>query len=74
MAGIKLEVCRSVLDSDERPVSGQPTEKDFVTALTEYLTKMKEKDPDTIHPTWEWLENGFSMISFDSQGRYFYQD
>ena len=63
MAGLRLNVDGSILDGDERLVPGQPTEKDFVTALTEYLTKMKERDPDTIHPTMEWLENGFSMIA-----------
>ena len=42
MSGNRLDVGRSILDADERPISGQQTEKDFVRALEEYLNSMQE--------------------------------
>ena len=65
MLGNRLDVGRSILDADERPISGKPTKKDFVIALEGYLTSMHERCPDIIHPTMEWLENGFSMIALN---------
>ena len=62
MTGLRLNVGKSVMVGDKRPVPGQPTVKDFVEELQRFLTEMQERCPNAKHPTMVWLEYGFSMI------------
>ena len=54
---------------DWRPIlTGQTDKQGWITGLKDYVNSMKERCPYDIHPSEEWLANGFSMISLD-QGR-----
>ena len=51
---------------DELPVMGHPDSYDYVCAIKEYVTYMKELIPgDPRHPTDDWLNWVFAMISLD---------
>ena len=51
---------------DELPVMGHPDSEDYVRAIREYVTSMKELIPNhPSHPTDDWLNRGFAMISLD---------
>ena len=51
---------------DELPVMGRPDSEDYVHAIKEYVTSMKELIPgDPYHPSDDWLNQGFAMISLD---------
>ena len=63
----RFDFGKSILDDDERPISGQPTREDFVKALKGYLTSMQERWMDITHPNMEFLTNGFLLI-LKSQG------
>ena len=64
MSGNSCDLGRSILDEhDKRVVSGQPSKKDFVSALKGYLAAMQERFPDFPHPGMDFFTNGFSMIN-----------
>ena len=51
---------------DKLPVMGRPDSEDYVCAIKEYVTSMKELIPnDPRHPTDDWLNRGFAIISWD---------
>ena len=59
----------SSLVDDGRPIlTGRTDTKGWITGLKDYVNSMKERCPDDIHPTEDWLAYGFSMILLD-QGR-----
>ena len=53
---------------DGRPIiNGQTDKQGWITGLQDYVNSMKERCPDDIHPSEEWLANSFSMISLDQE-------
>ena len=53
----------SVVSMDELPVMGRPDSGDYVHALKEYVTSMKELIPgDPHHPSDDWLNRGFAYL------------
>ena len=51
---------------DELPVMGRPDSEQYVRAFREYVTTMKELAPNhPSHPTDDWLNEGFAMISLE---------
>ena len=51
---------------DELPVMGRPDSEDYVHAIKEYVTSMKELIPnDPHHPLDDWLNRKFAMILLD---------
>ena len=49
-------------------MNGRTDKQGWITGLQDYVNSMKERCPDTIHPTEDWLAYSFSMILLD-QGR-----